>query len=180
MISTFAASKILWVRETHAGQEHDIAKSTPNFQKNTISGTGSHRISQIWLHTKRSGSTETMWLTFVSKVRMMPIQFSPIRYPTRVRSSFDSLEFMENQIAKNHWSRNRQYLRKSNMLILHVWRWNFSQTRRSIWKCDQIFFFVLINFATFYKTDFFQRTTRLLYFFRSLPILLSLYLLMNA
>ncbi len=29
------------------GQEHDNAKSTPNSQKNTISGTGSHRISEI-------------------------------------------------------------------------------------------------------------------------------------
>ncbi len=148
-----------WPRTRHCQKHTQLAAQL------TISETGSHRISEIWLQTKRSGSTETMWLTFVSKERMMPVQFSPIRYPTSLRSSFDSLEFMENPIAKNHWNRIRQYFRQSSKLILHAWKWNFSQTRRSIWKCALIFFFVLKNFATFYKTDFFQRTTRSFYFF---------------
>ncbi len=41
----------------------------------------SNRISEIWLQPKKSGSTNTMRLTFVSNVRMMPVQFSTIRYP---------------------------------------------------------------------------------------------------
>ncbi len=93
-----------------------------------------------------------MWLPLVSKVRMIPVQFSPIRYPNSRRPSFDSLDFMENPIGENHCNGFRQYRIKSSKLTLHVWRPNFRQTRRSIRKSVLIFFFVFQNFATFYKS----------------------------
>ncbi len=102
-----------------------------------------------------------MWRTVVSTVHMMPVQFSPIRYPTSLRSSFDFLEFMDHLTAKNHWNRIKQYLRKSRKLTFYVWRTTYCQIRWSIWKCALIFFFVLKHFATFYKTDFFPKNPSL-------------------
>ncbi len=111
MIPTFAAAKILRIRETHTGQEHD----TDNRRREVC------QLKQCGL--------------------LLPIN-------------------------KNHSNRIRQYLRKSSKLTFYVWRWDFSKSRRSIWKWAIILFFVLKNVTTFYKRDFFQRTTRLLYFFQ--------------